>query len=356
MPPSRLVVFAVLCVAALLPSPSEAAGPKPGAETAPAPPAPTPLDVARQRADKGGELYDAGRYAEAMEELRAAHALIRAPTIELYMARCQTKLGRLLEAKLLYQSVIATTLSPDATVEFRDAQRAAESELVVLEMQIPKVKLVVRGAVGKTVEAAVDGVRIASVDTAIEMNPGEHAVEVNVKGEASITRKVTASVGKTEEVIVDLTPPEVAAKAPATAVPAAPSATGLTGSGPWIAPTTAVGAPGPSPLRLPAWGLVGVGAVGLAACAITGATALLKYNEVMSRCDGANGCVRTDEGTAAESQALAIASTTSLAIGGAAAVTGVILFVIAGKNTAAPKTGRWLPAVGPGTISFRGEF
>ena len=69
-------------------------------------PPPTPKQVQAQahvRAEEGLRLYEARQWQEAFDKLRQAEDLQHAPARVLFMARCQYKLGKLLDARPLEQ-------------------------------------------------------------------------------------------------------------------------------------------------------------------------------------------------------------------------------------------------------------
>ncbi|MGK4002438.1 tetratricopeptide repeat protein [Sorangium sp. So ce1036] len=86
-------------------------------------------ELARAKAHEGLKLYGADRWQEAFEAFQEADRLYHAPTLVLYMARCQRKLGKLTDARALYEQVLAEPLPDDAPPAFLDARRDAEVEL-----------------------------------------------------------------------------------------------------------------------------------------------------------------------------------------------------------------------------------
>lgn len=351
----------ISCTIALRPQNVAAADSKPSGDTSRNEHASTPLDVARQKAEAGGRLYDEGRYAEAFEQLLAAHDVVPATTIKLLMARCQVKLGKLIEARILYRGISTSNLAPDAPPEFYEARRAAESELVVLEMQMPRIRLAIHGARGRPVRVTVDGSALSDLDTPLETNPGEHLLEVVAEGEAPVRRTVTGALGKTEEVLVDLTPELAPATTPK---PINPSLKQIS-----LAPADSrpsPGAPVPnlksetrtSPMRMAAWASLAGGVAGVGLGAVTGIMALNKHADIASGCDGEHGCVETDSTLATNGKTLTTVSSASFAVGGAAALAGVIMFIASGNKAqnSSKQQRRWLPALHHGGIALRGVF
>ncbi|MEJ7728150.1 MAG: hypothetical protein WKG00_02950 [Polyangiaceae bacterium] len=98
---------------------------------------PEERQAARALADKGLELYEAGRWAEALDRFQRAETVLHAPTHLLSMARAEARLGRLLAARKLYQRAAAEKL-PGAPKAFLQARGEAEAELSLLVKDIPR--------------------------------------------------------------------------------------------------------------------------------------------------------------------------------------------------------------------------
>ncbi|XXX74547.1 tetratricopeptide repeat protein [Sorangium sp. So ce134] len=88
--------------------------------------------LARTKAHEGLKLYGADRWEEAFEVFKEADRLYHAPTLVLYMARCQRKLGRLEAARDLYDQLLAEPLPEDPPAAFLDARKDAETELAAV--------------------------------------------------------------------------------------------------------------------------------------------------------------------------------------------------------------------------------
>ncbi|WP_437575298.1 tetratricopeptide repeat protein [Sorangium sp. So ce887] len=118
----RRCAFAVTLLAA---APALAAKPPDGASA-------EAQQLARTRAHEGLKLYGADRWQEAFEVFKEADGLYHAPTLVLYMARCQRKLGQLGAARDLYEQVLAEPLPEDPPRAFLDARKDAETELAAV--------------------------------------------------------------------------------------------------------------------------------------------------------------------------------------------------------------------------------
>ena len=109
--------------------PARAAEPRPAS-------APDKRALALEHAHQGLDAYRAGRFEEAYEHFREAQALFPAPTLLVHMARCQRRLGNVVEAKALYQEVLAQRLPESAPPPFVEARHNAESELAEMEAKL----------------------------------------------------------------------------------------------------------------------------------------------------------------------------------------------------------------------------
>ncbi|MCK6587495.1 MAG: hypothetical protein L6Q76_07910, partial [Polyangiaceae bacterium] len=70
--------------------------------------------------EEGLRLYKAQQWQEAFDKLRRAEELRHSPTRVLYMARCQYKLGKLLESRALYERVLREKLPKNAAPNLLD--------------------------------------------------------------------------------------------------------------------------------------------------------------------------------------------------------------------------------------------
>lgn len=278
-----------VCAASLLLGPALAFAGPPSAED---------RDAARKLADKGAELFDAGRFEEAVEYFQKADQRVHAPTFVLAIAQAYARGGKLVEAREQYQRVVDEKLPAAPPASFLEAQATARRELEELSRRIPTLQIVVTGLDAGSAKVAVDGKEVAPSDQPLAQNPGEHRIVVTpAKGEA-ITRSVTLSEGATERVEVTV------AGAPA-------------------------GAPegGSKGSMVPAFIALGVGAAGLGVGAVTGAMALGQVGDIKASCAG-NVCPKRLEGDASSAGTLADVSTVGFIVGGVGMAAGVVLLIL----------------------------
>jgi hypothetical protein len=258
-------------------------------------------DIARTLGDEGVGLYRAGRYREALELFRRAEELHHAPTLVIYMARCEDKLGKLVAAKRRYVDLLyeAQELPANAPTQFARAVEDAKKELGALEPRIPKLTVVVRGDRAPGATVTIDGTPATElVDVLVD--PGDHVVEVRASGAPAVSERVTLAEGASATVELE---PGAAAGEPVTE-------------------------PGGGSTLL--WSGVAATAVGgalLVVGAATGAAHLAEVSDLETRCiDG--HCPVSDAEEADRAKALADASTATFVIGGVAAAAGVVLLTI----------------------------
>lgn len=99
------------------------------AQGAPPPAQANSRERARALADKGYELFEAGKFEEAIKAFEEAERNFHAPTVLLLLARANVRLGRLREARGVYQRIIDEVLPAGAPPPFVEAQETARKEL-----------------------------------------------------------------------------------------------------------------------------------------------------------------------------------------------------------------------------------
>lgn len=318
---------ALLCVTLLaaLPAPEALAQPTPEAKAA-----------AGVAADKGLDLYTAGRYEEALAAFEKADQTFHAPTFVLMMARSLAKLGRLCEARARYQQVIDEPLAHYAPPAFFKAQAQAKEELPPLLPRIPTLQVSVTGAPASYLRLIIDGLP-AAPGKALPLDPGDHIVTAAIPGFGRETRQVTLQEGAHEQVTLDLQ-----------ALPPEPSARTTT---PDARPEEA---PPPEPSRSYAAPIAafGVAGVALGVGVVTGALSLSKGSELKEECPGGR-CYNDAGGDTYDGvETLSTVSNVSFVVGGVAAAAGVALLLWPQRSEGA-QVG---VVVGPGWTGMRGAF
>ncbi|XXT22110.1 tetratricopeptide repeat protein [Sorangium sp. So ce429] len=175
-----------------------------------APPTEQAKAAARNLANKGQDLFDTGRYEEALAAFREAEAQVHAPPLLLMIARSCERLGRLLEARSFYQRIVDEPLALGAPRPFQQAQADARSDLAALAPRIPALEVAVTGAAPAAMVLTLDGERIDQ-GTPVERDPGDHTLVAVAPGRSPRTRTIRLNEGARERVTIDLTPPPAAA-------------------------------------------------------------------------------------------------------------------------------------------------
>jgi hypothetical protein len=300
--------------------------------SADAPPPPPPDLHDKAAAAAAGEealgLFEAGRWREAFVAFQRADALYHAPTLVLYMAHCQKRLGRLAAARGLYRRVAAEPLPPGVPHQFLTAQAIARGEAERLKESVATIKIVLQGPEPARVRVTVDGdVVLASELAQREVEPGDHVIEATPPGTPPERRTVKLKQGTSAEVL--FTFPEASARA-------------------LERPQAAVDLWTPGVIG------VGVGATGIGLGAITGVMSLSTLADVRARCRADGHCLASDQARARSAGALGDASTAALVLGGLAAASGAVMLYLHSRGE--PRTTGMRLDIGPGYAGLGGEF
>lgn len=299
-----------------------------------APPSAEDREAARKLADEGAELFDAGRYDEAVKLFRKADEKVHAPTFGLAIAQAYAKGGKLIEARAHYQKVVNEKLPPSPPPSFVEAQAAARRELDELSRRIPTLQIVLSGAGAGGAKVAIDGAPVASIDQPLERNPGDHRIDVTPGSGKPISRELTLREGATERIEIAL---------------------------PGAAPGSEKASSGSKGSILPAAISLGIGAVGIGVGAVTGAMALGRAGDIKDACSG-NVCPKSLEGEASSAGTLADISTVSFIAGGVGVAAGVVLLILRpggsseDASAAAPARPFVNVSFGPGSAWVSGKF
>ncbi len=291
-----------------------------------------PKVAARALAKKGYELYDAGSYEQAIAALQDAEKLYHAPTLLFMLGKAHVKLGRLIEARALFQKVADEKLAPSASTDFRKAQASAKQELAVLKAQIPTLRITVNGAAGRALSLKLDGLAmpVDDLDRPLDQDPGSHQISVTPAGGAELLRTVILAPKEQADVVIQL---------PAASRPVA------------SAPTP----PAPSRRRspVPAYVSFGAGAVGLGMGIGLGMVTLSKASAIKANCNAQGLCPASEKGEASTANAFAAGSTAGFVVAGVGAALGVTFLVLRASPKAQPRAGL---VVGPMSLGAEGVF
>ncbi len=253
--------------------------------------------AARTLGEEALKLYESHDYEAAYDRFDKANRLLQAPTLELYMARSQLRLGKLASAYDHFRRGAEAELAADAPSQFVDAQQEARAALAKLEPRVPTLQVTVAGAGEGQRSLMIDGQPVTgwSADEPLRLDPGEHSVEVSAPGFESAVAIIRLTEGDAETLELALQP-------------------------------RADGEVTEEGILWPAIVAHGVGAFGLALGVITGVMATSEADDIKSRCAD-NHCLPEDEAQGDEAEVLAGLSTVGFVLAGAGAVAGVVLTV-----------------------------
>ena len=328
--------------------------------------------TARDAANNGRAAFDAGKYDKAIDYLSRAEQLVHSPTHLLFLARAQTKLGKLVAAHETYLKITRETLASNAPKAFVSAQDSAEQEQDALDARLPYVTITIQGAQPKDLSVQMDGTALpgAMIGIPLPVDPGEHVFKV--ASATAVSEPVSVKLAEAVKQTVTLKLRVIRAAHPAAAAPlpaAAPTATS--------APTSAPSDPAPTHpeataapiadvnsgergygLRIAAFVSLGIGTAGLG----IGTYYLLKSsdtrdesNKLYQQCiiPGGGKCIdpmKTDLILSKDNDASSQSKTGIAALigGGVGVVTGVTLLIIDASSGSSSKSAQRLtPHVRP---------
>jgi hypothetical protein len=260
----------------------------------------------------GKQLYNDGRFADAAAKFREADAL--KPSWKLWFNIGQSEAAARRNGLALEAFERYVTLGGD---EIPVARREA-----VLE-EIARLQPVV----GYVDVVAPEGsrVRIDGIERGTVPLPGplmtaaavEHEILVEHGSKPLLSRKIMVGGGRTVKLEATAAAPSQETDEP-------------------VAPVSPVSAPPASGLQVAGWVVFGAGLATLAAGGGTGIAALMKSNDLKSRCP--DGLCSSSADLALEDSVirLSVATDVLLAVGGTVAVTGLVLALVGRKKSSTP--------------------
>jgi hypothetical protein len=297
-----------------------------------------PQAAARSRAEEGLALFKDGRWEEAYVAFADADRLYHAPTLVAYMGTCRRNQGRLMEAKALYEKVLAEPVPQNAPEAFKKAMDTARSEIEKLRGRIPYLKVKIIGPGAEQAKVTIDGAPAAGAELVAgkAVDPGEHQIAAEAPG-ASGSVKAQLKEGDAITVEVKLAasaspPPDGQRPPPASPEPAAKGS------------------------FVPAGVAFGVGGAGLLVGAITGIAASDRISAAHAGCtapdaSGVRHCPPGNESAASAAKGLIAGSVVGFVVAGAGVIGGVVLAAVRPGGGAKVSI-----EVGPGSIGLRGRF
>ncbi|MBI5533630.1 MAG: hypothetical protein HY898_13000 [Deltaproteobacteria bacterium] len=216
----------------------------------------TPQQIAKAREAfrEGVSLEAANDWSGALAKFESVAAVKMTPQVRFHIARCQHKMGKLLEALGGYR-MAAHEASQSKDPKAPEVLREASEGLAEVEKKIPKL-IIIRGKGTEAGGISLDGVALgeSSIGKEVPVNPGGHTIEFRDPDGKSNRVVITLGEGETRK--IDLI--QEAAKPPP---PPPTQSAAPTQSAPPPPP------PPPSPSVLP-WVFVGVGGASLVASGV----------------------------------------------------------------------------------------
>ncbi len=165
------------------------------------------VTTAFEQASQGVKAFEAGKPAEALEQFSRAYAIVRLPSLAVYIARSQAKLGHYTQAASFYAE--ATQLG-DGVGDHELQQKArseAEQERRELLARMPRLVVQTPGVLIQGVRFQVDGVATPPDELAQgkPMDPGLHRV-IAVSGPRWLEQAQTLENGATNTMVFDFQP------------------------------------------------------------------------------------------------------------------------------------------------------
>jgi len=311
--------------------------------------------AARELGVDGVMLADKGKCDAAIEKLEKAEKLYHAPTTLERLAECQIETGKIVDGTENLQRVVREPLPEKAPAPFKAAKQRAEAALKKALPRIAKLRISVAAPPGAKLAVTVDQQALsdAALDNDRPTDPGTHAVEATAPGYLKAAAVVTLKEGDSQSVTLKLEPDPSAPKTPPPAASASDGPAGAAGPD----DRGASPARGEPPSHAGAYVALGVGAVGVGVGAVTGLLALTKKSDLDKACGSSKACPTASQSEIDSAKSLGTISTVAFIVGGAAAVTGVVLFATGGSAKASATTAKGVrPVVGPGYAGLAGRF
>lgn len=301
----------------------------------------------------GRALYEQGRYAEACSKLAESHRLDPATGTLLTLALCREGEGKLASAWTAFVDVQGR-----ARREGReDRERIATQRAGAIRPRLSTLTVDVPADVAGTpgLEVRVDGTLLgaASFGVAMPMDGGEHRIEATAPGK--VPWRTVVQVERESDAARTTLPP--LSDAPPTAAAKAdpqPKSTGVEHAAVTPAESTKRG----SGMRTAAIVVASAGAVALGVGGYLALDAKSDYSEARERCEGLE-CDQGPYDDVQRAQKQGDIATVVLSLGGAAVVTGAVLWFAAPRGSGrAASAGPRLERVGIGVqgVEFRGSF
>ena len=324
--------------------------------------------AARSAAQAGDKAFKAQRYEEAAMYFARAEAIMHAPTLLLFLARSQAKLGQYVKARESYIKVVREQLAADAPSAFVAAKQSASVELPAVEAQIATLTLQVPDVPIDSLAVSIDDEQVAGaiVGVPYPIDPGEHRIVAHADGYQSAELELSLEAGQSREVSLQLVRAAAAPQAPA-------SAPVQRASEPTAATRLDSGDEGVNGMAIAGYVGLGVGVAGVGLGTYfavqfvnTNDAANAAYAECkrVSEANGGKGCTdpeleRKTGDLDDETAAYGTKAWISYGVGAASLATGIALLALSPRDSAnkdQANTARLIPYVTPNSLGVVGQF
>ncbi len=279
---------------------------------------------AKELAQRAYEHFLAKEYDQAIKLLEQAKAQSPAPTISLIEGRAYLGLGRLLDARERFREAATWKLSATDPKPFGAAVDEAKRELFDVEQRVAKLRVELSAPMAG-VTVLVNGADRGAPGAEIELDPGEHRVEVRgVEGVPA--RKVTLAEREKQTITIQI------AAAPGGGKVEEPER----GEADYVPGAVTFGVAG---------GVLLLGAV-------MGGLALDRKQSLDEQCADKQ-CPPDAEAVHQDAVTFGWTSTVALALGGAGAVAGTFLVALPPRRESAVSASL---LVSPGFLGLRGRW
>jgi hypothetical protein len=309
-------------------------------------------ETARTLMTEARQKRDANDLKAALRAFQAADAIMHVPTTAFEVAKTESMLGLLVEARDLALTTARVPVKPGEPAPFAEARTSAQKLADELEGRIPSIRVVVKNAENASV--TIDGETLPSVAIGLprRLDPGSHAV---IAKAGSNERRINVQVLEREakEVPIDFGEPQQTVTNPVTTNNATTTNTNTT-------TTTNTSAGGDTSSHKSPWLAVGVtglalGGVGLAVGAVTGTMSLTQTSDIKkNQCGGTTSCPPSAQPAIDTANTLAMVSNITFIAGGVVAAAGLVFIVVAATSKS-PKASAEL-RLGPGSLFLSGRF
>ncbi len=309
--------------------------------------------TARELYKQGADALDAGNAQGAVDKLSQAWALVHTPVIGLDLARAQSKLGRLVEAREAALAVERLAVAFDETARSNEARGEAAKIAAMLEPRIAHLTVTVDGLAGHDATVKLDGNTIpaAALTAPRQANPGPHVATVVTDDGRHAEGSITLSESDTKKLELHLDAPAPPVK------PDVPTATVKVEVPAQPTPHS----PERSTISPFVWVSVVVAGAGLVTGAITGALSLNESSIVHANCtttsttgDSKTVCLPPYGNDLSSANTFATISTIGFVTAGVGVAALIAWFVFA-PSSSSKKAATITPFVGP-MSGLRGTF